>query len=62
MPRASVGGLELDLSRRFVGMYVNEDTLHMGQEGHRALQELYQRAHDNGLIEAVPPLDIVGLE
>ena len=55
-------GLDLELSRRFVGMYVNEDTLQMGQEGRRALETLYRRAHERGLIEAVPPLDIVGLE
>ena len=55
-------GLDPELSRRFVGMYVNEDTLQMGQEGRRALEALYQRAHERGLIQAVPPLDIVGLE
>ena len=55
-------GMDLELSRRFVAMYVNEDTLHMGEEGHRALETLYQRAHERGLIQAVPPLDIVGLE
>ena len=55
-------GLDPELSRRFVGMYVNEDTLQMGQEGRRALEALYQRAHEHGLIQAVPPLDIVGLE
>lgn len=54
-------GLDLDLSRRFVGMYVNEDTLQMGDEGRRALEALYHRAHERGLITAVPPLDIVGL-
>ena len=55
-------GIELDLSRRFVGMYVNEDTLQMGEEGRRALEALFQRAHDHGLIQKVPPLDIIGLE
>ena len=48
-------GLDPDLSQRFVRMYVNEDTLHLGEEGRRALEELYRRAHDHGLIPAMPP-------
>ncbi len=40
-------------------MYVNEDTIDMGEEGRRALETLYQRAYERGLIDAVPPLDIV---
>lgn len=55
-------GLDLDLSSRFVNMYVNEDTMHMGNEGYRALQVMYQRAYEHGLIKLVPPLDIVGLQ
>lgn len=55
-------GLDLDLSRRFVGMYVNEDTLDMGEEGRRALEALYQRAHERGLIQTMPPLDIIGMK
>ena len=54
-------GLDLDNSRRFVGMYVNEDTLQMGEEGLLALEALYRRAHEHGLIPAIPQLDIVGL-
>ena len=55
-------GLDLDLSRRFVGMYVNDDTLDMGEEGRRALEALYRRAHERGLIKAMPPLDILGMK
>jgi len=55
-------GMDMELSRRFVGMYVNEDTLYMGEEGRCALELLYQRAHERGMIQAIPPLDIVGLD
>ena len=54
-------GLDQDTCKRFVRMYVNEDTVNMGEEGPRALQVLYRKAYDRGLIPAVPPLDIVGL-
>jgi len=54
-------GIDTETCRRFVRMYVNEDTVDMGEEGRRALETLYQKAHDRGLIEAVPPLDIIRL-
>ena len=54
-------GMERELCRRFVRMYVNEDTINMGEEGRRALETLYKRAHDRGLIQAIPALDIIGL-
>ena len=54
-------GIDPDTCKRFVRMYVNEDTVNMGEEGPRALQVLYRKAYDRGLIPAVPPLDIVGL-
>ena len=54
-------GIDRDTCRRFVRMYVNEDTINMGEEGRRALETLYGKAHERGLISAVPPLDIVGL-
>ena len=54
-------GIDRDTCRRFVRMYVNEDTINMGEEGPKALETLYQRAYDRGLIPAIPPLDIVGL-
>jgi 1,4-dihydroxy-6-naphthoate synthase len=54
-------GIDRDTCRRFVRMYVNEDTINMGDEGRRALEALYQRAYQRGLIPTVPPLDIVGL-
>ncbi len=54
-------GIDRETCRRFVRMYVNEDTIDMGDEGRRALETLYRRALERGLIEAMPPLDIVGL-
>lgn len=54
-------GIDKDTCRRFVRMYVNQDTVNMGDEGRKALEVLYRRAYDRGLIPAVPPLDIIGL-
>jgi 1,4-dihydroxy-6-naphthoate synthase len=55
-------GIDRELCRTFVRMYVNDDTVQMGNEGRQALQTLYERALAAGLIDRVPPLDIVGLE
>ena len=54
-------GMERELCRQFVRMYVNEDTINMGEEGRRALETLYRRAYKRGLIKAIPELDIIGL-
>ena len=54
-------GIVRDTCRRFVRMYVNEDTINMGHEGRRALELLYGRAYERGLIPEIPTLDIVGL-
>ena len=53
-------GIDRDICRRFVRMYVNQDTINLGEEGLRALETLYRRANERGLIASVPPLDIVG--
>ena len=52
-------GVEREEGRRFVRMYVNDDTLDLGEEGRAALESLYARAVERGIFEAVPPLDIV---
>ena len=54
-------GIDRDTCRRFVRMYVNEDTVNMGEEGRRALETLYQRAYLHGLISTIPSLDILEL-
>ena len=55
-------GIDRETCRRFVSMYVNRDTLDMGEEGKRALSTLYRRAYESGLIPATPRLDVVELE
>lgn len=42
-------GLAKDLGDRFVGMYVNEDTLELGEEGERALNLLFDKAYRMGI-------------
>src|SRR3990172_8596847 len=50
-------GIDKETCRRFVLMYVNDNTVTLGQEGRRALERLYALAHAKGLIPAIPPLD-----
>jgi 1,4-dihydroxy-6-naphthoate synthase len=52
-------GVDRETGRRFVCMYVNDDTLDMGEEGRAALESLYARAVEQGIFKAVPPLDLV---
>ena len=54
-------GIDRDTCRRFVRMYVNEDTVNLGEEGRKALETLFQRAYERGIIPREPPMDIVGL-
>ncbi len=54
-------GVDRETGRRFVRMYVNEDTVDFGDDGRRALETLYRRAAERGIIPEVPPLDIVEL-
>jgi 1,4-dihydroxy-6-naphthoate synthase len=50
-------GLNETRTDRFVGMYVNDWTLDLGERGRRAVALLLERAHVAGLIPAVPELD-----
>ena len=52
-------GIDRDIGRKFVRMYVNEDTLDMGDAGLLALRHLYRRAVDRGLLDRVPALELV---
>ena len=52
-------GTPREICRRFVRMYVNDDTLDMGEEGKRALETLFSRAVDRGIIDSVPPIDLI---
>jgi len=52
-------GIDRDTCVEFVRMYVNDDTVDMGDEGVRALETLFSRAVDRGLLDAVPELDVI---
>jgi 1,4-dihydroxy-6-naphthoate synthase len=52
-------GVDRETCRQFVRMYVNEDTVDMGDDGRRALETLYARAVERGLLDAAPDLDIL---
>jgi 1,4-dihydroxy-6-naphthoate synthase len=52
-------GIDARVGSRFVGMYVNRDTLDMGREGTRALETLFGRAAERGLLPNSTRFDIV---
>ncbi len=52
-------GIDKETCRKFIRMYVNEDTLDMGEEGLKALETLFGKAKDAGIIESTPPLDLI---
>jgi 1,4-dihydroxy-6-naphthoate synthase len=52
-------GIGRDVGRRFVRMYVNADTVDMGEPGLAALRHLYGRAKERGLLDEIPELDLV---
>jgi 5,8-dihydroxy-2-naphthoate synthase len=52
-------GVDRETCRQFVRMYVNEDTVDMGDEGLRALEVLYGRAVERGILSEAPNLDIL---
>ena len=52
-------GLDPTVLETFVNQYVDEITTDMGEEGHKALRKLYEGAVAAGLLEEVPPLDLL---
>ena len=52
-------GLDVALTDRFVGMYVNDWTLDLGAEGRRSVELFLERGHRIGMIEQLPALDFV---
>lgn len=40
-------------------MYVNDDTVDMREEGRRALETLYAKAAERGLVSSPPQLDSI---
>ncbi|MGH9462560.1 MAG: menaquinone biosynthesis family protein [Vicinamibacteria bacterium] len=52
-------GLEREMARRFVKMYVSDLTRDMGRRGVRALETLFQRGVEAGVISEAPELTLV---
>lgn len=52
-------GIEKEDARKFVRMYVNQDTVDMGDEGRKALETLFKMAAERGIIAEVPEIDLV---
>ena len=52
-------GIDRETCRKFVLMYVNEDTLDMGNEGEKALETLFSKALEKGIIDTLPPIDLI---
>jgi 1,4-dihydroxy-6-naphthoate synthase len=52
-------GLDTVLGKRFVGMYVNQDTLDQGKEVQDGLKKLYDLAFRSRLIPNNPPLTFI---
>lgn len=52
-------GLQKNLGEKFVGMYVNEDTLELGQEGEAALNLLFDRAYRAGIYAKPTIVDVL---
>ncbi|AEA33589.1 MqnA/MqnD/SBP family protein [Hippea maritima] len=52
-------GMDKGLADKFVGMYVNDLTVDMGENGLRACKLLLSEAYDKGLIDKLPEIDLV---
>jgi 1,4-dihydroxy-6-naphthoate synthase len=52
-------GIDREVGRKFVRMYVNDDTIDMGEPGVAALKHLYGRAVERGFLKSIPPLELV---
>jgi 1,4-dihydroxy-6-naphthoate synthase len=52
-------GLDTTLGKRFVGMYVNEDTLTQGQEVQEGLKKLYELSYKRNLIPSCPVVEFI---
>lgn len=52
-------GMERSVTDRFVGMYVNDWTLDMGEAGKRSIRLFLERGHAAGVIPHLPAVDFV---
>ena len=51
--------LDGNLADKFVGMYVNERTLHYGPDGKEAIRKLLEMGHERGIIPRAAKIDMV---
>jgi 1,4-dihydroxy-6-naphthoate synthase len=52
-------GMDRSLADQFVGMYVNERTLDMGDDGRRSIRLFLERGHAAGFVPTMPQIDFV---
>ena len=52
-------GLSRDVADRFVGMWVNERTLDMGEEGKKAIREILKQGGEKKLIPAIGEVEFI---
>ncbi len=52
-------GLQRELGRRFVKMYVSDLTKDMGEPGEKALRELFSRAEAAGVVRRAPAIELI---
>lgn len=52
-------GLKKDLGEKFVGMYVNDDTLELGEQGEAALNLLFDKAYRAGIYSKPTPVEVL---
>jgi len=52
-------GMKKDVGEKFVLMYVNDYTVELGEEGKAALEYMFNKAHEKGIITEKPKLDIL---
>lgn len=50
-------GLDREDARKFVRMYVNERTVHLGEDGKRAVQLLLNRGYEEGILKRKVEID-----
>ncbi len=53
-------GLSEEHASAFVGMYVNDFTLDLGDRGRRGLERLFDEAYGGGLLSQMPTIELVG--
>ena len=52
-------GIDRELGERFIKMYVSQLTIDMGEKGRKAIETLFRKGHEKGLIPEPPPVELV---